>query len=92
MGKTVRLTEDGLRDMIVSEIRKTVGRETLNETWMMKSTEELSDGKFDYERLYGKLKGKIEFLYWIKDNCRTLEELQKEISDLFDGFMRNTSH
>ena len=37
MGKTVRLTEDGLRDMIVSEIRKTVGRESLNETWMMKS-------------------------------------------------------
>jgi len=79
MGKTIKLDEQGLRKIIMSEIKNSI-----NEVHI-KTTDELADG--DYGRMCGMLKGKIESLYMLKDYCRTLEELQKLISSIFDNLM-----
>ena len=84
MGKTIKLDEQTLRKIIMSEIKNSVGKNNLNEVHV-KTTEELADG--DYERMCGMLKGKIESLYMLKDYCRTLEELQKLISSIFDNLI-----
>ena len=79
MKKTIKLDEQTLRKIIMSEIKNSI-----NEVHV-KTTDELADG--DYGRMCGMLKGKIESLYMLKDYCRTLEELQKLISSIFDNLM-----
>ena len=79
MKKTIKLDEQTLRKIIMSEIKNSI-----NEVHV-KTTDELADG--DYGRMCGMLKGKIESLYMMKDYCRTLEELQKLISSIFDNLM-----
>lgn len=84
MGKTIKLDEQTLRKIIMSEIKNSIGKNSLNEVHI-KTTDELADG--DYGRMCGMLRGKIESLYMLKDYCRTLEELQKLISSIFDSLM-----
>lgn len=84
MGKTIKLDEQTLRKIIMSEIKNSIGKNNLNEVHV-KTTDELADG--DYGRMCGILKGKIESLYMLKDYCRTLEELQKLISSIFDNLI-----
>ena len=79
MGTIVKLDEQNLRSIIMSEIKN-----KLNEVHV-KSTDELADG--DYGKMCGILKGKIESLYMWKDYCGTLEELQRLISSIFDNLI-----
>ena len=83
MGKTVKLNEKMLRDMIMLEVRKMAGKR-LNEV-SVRSTDELADGS--YERMCGMLKGKIESLLMWKDSCKTLEELQHLIDRTFENII-----
>jgi len=78
MGKIVKLNENELRKMIMSEVRK------LNEV-QVKSVDELTDG--NYERMCGVLEGKIESLFMWKDYCKTLEELQHLIDRTFEDII-----
>lgn len=80
MGKTVKIKESELRRMVVVELKRTAAKNRINEV-NMRSTDELADG--DYDRMCGVLKGKIETLYMWKDDCKTLEELQHLIEQLF---------
>lgn len=79
MGKVVKLNEDKLRNIIISEVRKMV-----NEAHV-KSTDELAGG--DYVKMCGTLKGKIEALYTWMDYCDTLEKLQELIDRTFGDIM-----
>jgi hypothetical protein len=79
MGTIVKLDEQNLRKIIMSEIKN-----KLNEVHV-KSTDELADG--DYGKMCGILKGKIESLYMWKDYCETLEDLQELIGRTFDSLM-----
>ena len=78
MGKIIKLDENGLRKMIMSEVRR------LNEI-QIKSTDELANG--DCARMCGMLKGAIESLFMWKDYCKTLEELQHLINRTFEDFV-----
>ena len=78
MGKIVKLDENRLRKMIMSEIKK------INEV-NIRSTDELADG--DCARMCGMLKGAIESLLMWKDYCKTLEELQHLIDRTFEDFV-----
>ena len=84
MGKIIKLDEQSLRKIIVSEIKNTVHKGSLNEAHV-KSTDELADG--DYGKMCGILKGKIESLYMWKDYCDTLEDLHSLIARTFDSIM-----
>lgn len=84
MKKTIKLNEQSLRKIIISEIKNIVEKNSLNEVHI-KSTDELAQG--DYSIMCGRLKGKIESLYMWKDYCQTLEELQELISRTFDDLM-----
>ena len=84
MGKTVKLNEQSLRKIIMSEIKNTIGKNKLNESHV-RSTDELAGG--DYGRMCGILKGKIESLYTWRDYCDTLEDLQALIDRTFDDIM-----
>lgn len=84
MGKTVKIKESELRRMVVAELKRTAAKNRINEV-NVRSTDELADG--DYERMCGVLKGKIETLYMWKDDCKTLEELQHLIEQLFDDMI-----
>lgn len=84
MGKTVKIKESELRRMVLAELKRTAAKSRINEV-NVRSTDELADG--DYERMCGVLKGKIETLYMWKDDCKTLEELQRLIGRLFDDII-----